>query len=340
MSRERPRRRAGSPPAKRPSRPTKARRARRALPYELAISCTEYEGGLERSLAERLRARIAGAFAPLSAEADAAGDAAHRLEQSRIVVVLHDRQWGRTPATASAPVALARRIAREGVDFLRVVRLDDSALADTLEEAPSRELDIGLEALEDWVIAALEAEGGEARPRPAPDESEMEAHARRADRRETFLGSARASLVCAREFDRLADDVARRAAALDDDGIAAEVRRMPGRCIVQLGPLALTLSWVRARGDTVADGRLLVVHWEGRVGPRGEHTPERAQAARAHPAVALHEAVLAVDAVDESDWRWCREGASFGGFATSDLAALCVDSLASTLQERQARSTN
>ena len=55
--------------------------------------------------------------------------------------------------------------------------------------------------------------------------------------------------VCAREFDRLADDIAKRVLNLQDEekGLKCDVRRSPGRCIVQLGPVALTISWLRTR---------------------------------------------------------------------------------------------
>ena len=68
--------------------------------------------------------------------------------------------------------------------------------------------------------------------------------------KEDFLDSHRALAVCAREFDRLAEDVAKRVAELEDEskGWKADVRRSPGRCIVQIGPVALTLSWLRTRG--------------------------------------------------------------------------------------------
>src|SRR5436189_268439 len=77
--------------------------------------------------------------------------------------------------------------------------------------------------------------------------------------------------VCAREFDRLADDVAKRVTDLADDakGLKPDVRRSPGRCIVQLGPVALTLSWLRTRAETVSQGRLLIVEWHGTVGANG-----------------------------------------------------------------------
>jgi hypothetical protein len=89
--------------------------------------------------------------------------------------------------------------------------------------------------------------------------------------REDFLDSHRALAVCAREFDRLAEDISKRIVNLEDEakGLKADVRRSPGRCIVQLGPVALTISWLRTRAETVSQGRLLIVEWNGTVGANG-----------------------------------------------------------------------
>src|SRR6185369_4457499 len=77
---------------------------------------------------------------------------------------------------------------------------------------------------------------------------------------------SRAVAICAREFERLADGIAKRAATLGEKaGTKAEVQRMPDRCIVQLGPVALSVSWVRERVDTVATGRLMIAEWNGTV---------------------------------------------------------------------------
>ena len=43
------------------------------------------------------------------------------------------------------------------------------------------------------------------------------------------------------------------------------VRRSPARCLVQLGPVALTVAWLQRAQGTVADGELLVVVWRGEV---------------------------------------------------------------------------
>jgi hypothetical protein len=110
-----------------------------------------------------------------------------------------------------------------------------------------------------------------------------------------------------------------------------EVRRAPNRCIVQLGPVALTISWVRGRSELVADGRLLVIEWSGIVGRRSERIPERIPAAKPSPdrtpATIDREAVLCAAASGAEDWRWQREDTPSVGYSSSELATLCVQSL-------------
>lgn len=150
-----------------------------------------------------------------------------------------------------------------------------------------------------------------------------------------FLGSARAQSVCTRELDRLATSVADRLAAVADlpDGATAELRRSPGRCIVQVGPVALTMSWVRGSVDTVSNGRLMVVEWRGTVGRPNSASPEQRVASRATaPAMVVHETVLVADATSERDWLWRREDADGIAFGSQELASHCVDSLLRALR--------
>lgn len=149
----------------------------------------------------------------------------------------------------------------------------------------------------------------------------------RADARDAYLRSPRALPACARELDHLAAAVsARVTAAAAEIGETAEIRRAPGRCIVQLGPVALTLSWVRDRVDTVADGCLLVNEWDGIVARGVVPSPERAPVLNGRTAKLLRETLLVADATEEKDWLW-REEKNGEAHASQELANRCVDSL-------------
>lgn len=160
--------------------------------------------------------------------------------------------------------------------------------------------------------------------------------------REDFLDSHRALAVCAREFDRLADDIAKRVLNLQDEekGLKCDVRRSPGRCIVQLGPVALTISWLRTRAETVSQGRLLIVEWNGTVGANGaqEYVNGVPTVAVTQTAKVVRETVFLPDASDEKSWTWRREGKNGRkAWKSADLAKSVVSSVNGTLREAAAR---
>src|SRR4051794_22168166 len=96
---------------------------------EVAISSTEYDLAIARDLAERLTTRLSASskFAiQIAATADVATsrtkDDNAVWAKARIVVVLHDRLGGNTPATAAAAVALTARKAKSTSKTTRVIR--------------------------------------------------------------------------------------------------------------------------------------------------------------------------------------------------------------------------
>lgn len=158
---------------------------------------------------------------------------------------------------------------------------------------------------------------------------------RRVDDRATldhssFLNSHRALASCTREFARLAAGVAQGVAAMQVSGIEdkVEVRLSPERCIVQLGPVALTVAWLRSTLDSVADGQLLAIVWRGVVAPRGEHLPERPRAFPAPlAATVLWEEVLVAVGTNEASWAWQPLHAGPEGYSSEQLAIRYVEQL-------------
>lgn len=155
---------------------------------------------------------------------------------------------------------------------------------------------------------------------------------RDAQDRPSFVASHRALAVCTREFVRLANEVALGLTALHVAGELekALVVQSPGRCIVQVGPVALTIAWLRSRLDVVADGELLVVVWHGNVAPPTARFRERvvkgptSVAGTGPTAEALWEEVFTVRAESEESWEWLPTGAS----ATADSASSSYTSTA------------
>lgn len=313
---------------------------------EVAISSTEYDLAIAKDLAERVITRLSASSknaVQIGATADIATsrtkDEGAIWVKARIVVVLHDRLWGKTPATALAATALVARKAKSSAKSIRVIRLDDAPLPPCLRGADARPIGQGLDAIADWVAAGVGSAGGALKKTRVSAKAVAAADAgnRRAQDAATFLGSSRAVAVCAREFERLADGIAKRAATIGEKaGTKAEVQRIPDRCIVQLGPVALSVSWVRERVDTVATGRLMIAEWNGtvvRAAQRGPDNVSQSIAQRPGPATLMRENILRADATGEPDWLWRREATDDLGYASRDLAARCVDSLLLSLQE-------
>ena len=166
--------------------------------------------------------------------------------------------------------------------------------------------------------------------------SDVRAH----DVQSEYTSSYRANAACVRELSRLYEEIA--ASITEAQGIPADakgidepvVRRSPARCLVQLGPVALTVAWLQRAQGTVADGELLAVVWRGEVAVRTPQGFERAhQHSGASSATALWESVLVVSARSETEWSWAPAGARGDGVSSSALAQRCVERLRAAYAE-------
>jgi hypothetical protein len=165
--------------------------------------------------------------------------------------------------------------------------------------------------------------------------SDVRAH----DVQAEYTSSYRANAACVRELSRLHEEIVGSLTA--ERGIPADavidepvVRRSPARCLVQLGPVALTVAWLQRSQGTVADGELLVVVWRGEVAVRTPQGFERAdQHSGASSATALWESVLVVSARSETEWGWAPAGARGDAVSSSALAQRCVERLRAAYAE-------
>lgn len=148
--------------------------------------------------------------------------------------------------------------------------------------------------------------------------------------RPAFLATLRGSTACVRELARLSEMLVEGASALPTSSLKDKpvVRQSPGRCIVQLGPVAITVTWLRPGFGSVEDGELMAIVWRGAVAPRGEHHPERAPARRApSTATALWEQTLRPVASDEASWMWEPTSGECGSQSSRTLAERCMERL-------------
>lgn len=145
-----------------------------------------------------------------------------------------------------------------------------------------------------------------------------------------FLASHRALAACSRELSRLGDEIEREVRTLPAPEAPAKpaIEHSPGRIIVQFGPVALSVAWLRSTLDTVSQGELLVIVWRGVVAPRRVQRPERPGNVRvAAGATPLWEKVLVAEAANENAWAWRPQDGSAPGCSSSELAVRCVDQL-------------
>ena len=245
---------------------------------------------------------------------------------ARVAVVLHQHLWGKDDTTKADVAAIKRRVTTNGPDSVRLVLLDGTAVPTWLRKSRARPLG-EVDQCADWIVDAVSELGGATRREADVALLGAPVDERSVQQRESFLASHRAITHLGREFDRLATEVTKRVATVnrDDTEIPLEVHRVPGRCTVQLGPVALTLSWVRTRPDTVATGRLMIIEWEGQVGRVGVRGPS---------AIPLRETVLRAHATRVEDWQWKSDDVAGYAYDSNELAAHCVDSLAYALQDR------
>jgi hypothetical protein len=101
----------------------------------------------------------------------------------------------------------------------------------------------------------------------------------------------------------------------------------PDRYIVQLGPVALSIAWLRGPLDGISDGTLLAIVWNGTILPRRNPETEKFQVLPTRTATSVWEDIISVEAESEATWRWCPQTESPLGFTSEELAARVVGKL-------------
>jgi len=145
----------------------------------------------------------------------------------------------------------------------------------------------------------------------------------------SFLSTHRAATVWAREFGSLVAESLDRVHAehAPKSPTAPVIRRSPDRCIVQLGPVALTVARLKSSADAVGEGQLLIIVWRGAVAPAPARLPEHvAFGASKQAAVALWEESYIPVATSPDDWSWAPT-AKGQSQSTSALAKGCFERL-------------
>ncbi len=124
---------------------------------------------------------------------------------------------------------------------------------------------------------------------------------------QAFLATHRGQAAFAREYARLVaaivSDVG--AAARENPVFAPLIRQSPERCIVQLGPVAMTMVWLRKGAESTANGELLLILWRGTIAKSaGEPTEYTSRRREVVAPTILWEEALHASADSEATWEW------------------------------------
>src|SRR6267142_2222302 len=161
------------------------------------------------------------------------------------------------------------------------------------------------------------------------DESETMEHPRFASDRPEYLASHRSLAACQRELARLTTTLTKEVEAIADrEGETSTIRRTPDRCILQLGPVAITVAWLRTTVDSVAGGQLLVMVWRGTIAGRTKFTPERPSTMPGAGSATIEwQDTLTAEAASEETWAWRSENGAKGTLTSDALAEHCMSKL-------------
>ncbi|HEU4584369.1 MAG TPA: hypothetical protein VFR95_01410 [Gemmatimonadaceae bacterium] len=299
--------------------------------YDVALSYVAEDALTARQLISRLQPRLHTLIFDCAAVQRGEPHAipVALTADSRIVVVLQQRLWGETLSTQRDLSAIQERLDRQGSAFLLVVALESSVgttgwMPANVSPTP---LSSDCTAEVDAIIDAILRAGGQVMPRaigaagsaPVSNTHDNEIDDGYLGGRGALLSSHKVATVAQREVALLIDGVEKgvdeiRAAFRD---VKVEVRRAPGRCVLQAGKVGLSLSWLH-RPMTSAEGALLVMEWDGAVTFPGERARRHAQASVAR------ELLLHLETAAWPAWNWSEDDVPTRKYSSADLASLCV----------------
>jgi hypothetical protein len=218
---------------------------------------------------------------------------------------------------------LRERVRTKRQKTIRVVQLDGERIPSWLRTAHHCAMsDTGLDHVTNAVIAGVALAGGKVSPAPvvAPVEPKPVRPAW-SEGHQAFMSQPRAQSALKREFEMLSTELTERV-KFESDRLGdkqVEIHCAPQRLVVQLGPVGLSMSWMAGRSGNLADGRLLVIEWDGAITHR--HTvggPKTASPTR--------EQLYRPEAKGPDDWCWKPEGGEGSLYSSRDLAGQCFTS--------------
>jgi hypothetical protein len=300
--------------------------------HDVAISAVSYDSLLVGDLFARLGLRLSAPVFWQAELADAGAapppmdsSAATVFERSaRIVVVLHQRLWGREDGTAADVEALRERVRAKQQRSICVVTLDREPVPAWLAGAPRFVMsEIGIAGAVAAIADAVAAAGARVSAMPAAAATDPVKTGPAWNEAQPYIAQPRAQTALRRELDALTTELASRVKAVGADRTDGhvELHCSPQRLVVQLGSVGLSLSWVAARSGNLADGRLLVIEWEGAI----THGRGMGGLKTASP---TREQLFRPEAKGPDDWCWRAEGTAATAYSSRNLAGQYFSSAA------------
>jgi hypothetical protein len=286
-----------------------------AIPMQdLAISAVSYDALLAQELILKLAVRLesvptwSGLTPTVDEENSPLGE-----DASRIVVVLGQRLWGTDEGTTRDAVVLQRRIKRKKKSVI-VVALDREPLPAWMTVLPRVDLaTAGITGVIDFVLSAIADAGGKIIDAVKPiDSDEPRAH-RWPDPPTPYLGQSRAHGALRRELDALCAELEPRFDVKRDPASEhiLELYKLPHRVVARVDTVGVSFSWVGGAHGTVADGRLMVIEWNGIAMTRGSGAMRTAKAVR--------EVLYVPEATAAENWCWRMESPNGRASSSADL---------------------
>jgi hypothetical protein len=188
--------------------------------------------------------------------------------KARVVVVLHREEWGQTPFTRIEETAIRNRAFSDGYDFTVFIPTDGKGVP---KWVPKTQLYVGLDrwgenAAAAVIEAAVQRQGGEARPETSADKAGRMRRQRQFDQdQESFRGSPTGIAAAKDAWAMLTEELPEKVKAVANDGLPITARFSRDQrdlFVYGLGKWML-VAWRQTYANTLDYSSLVVEFWNG-----------------------------------------------------------------------------
>jgi hypothetical protein len=240
--------------------------------YEVAFSFHSKDEKLAQQLNDLLSDRLATFIYSEQQKVLAGRDGEKAFNEvfgskARLVVILHREEWGQTPFTRIEETAIRNRAFGEGYDFTIFIPTDGKGVP---KWVPKTQLYVGLErwgpeAAAAVIEAAVQRQGGEARPETAADQAtRMQRQRQFVEDQKTFRDGAAGIAAARAAWTTLKEELPVKVKALAAQSLPIAARTGRGQEVFVYGlGLWMVVSWRHPFVNTLDDSALSVEFWNG-----------------------------------------------------------------------------